>query len=54
MKYNAVHKESDIKSMAKNIISIAKKKNKIKPLEDAFKNVPTNRENHKGKLSYYS
>ena len=40
--------------MAKSIISIAKKNNSVKSLGEAFKDIPTSKEDHKGKLSYFN
>lgn len=46
-------KDNNLKKAVKKLISIAKKENKIKPIAEAFKDVPTSKEDHKGKLSYY-
>lgn len=52
---NAIEfKNNYLKRTVRNIISIAKKDKKVKPITEAFKDVPTSKENHKGKLNYYS
>ena len=54
MNSNAELNNKKRKLMVKNIISIAKKKNKVKPLDEAFNDIPTSKEDHKGKLSYFN
>ncbi len=44
---------STIKDMAKKITEKAKKRNLIKPLSEAFKDVPAKQEIHKGKAHYF-
>ena len=42
------------KSILKNILKKAKEKNVIKPLNDAFKDIPVHKEIHKGKKEYFN
>jgi len=44
---------SDIKKMANAITEKAKERNLIKPLSEAFKDVPAKKEKHKGKTNYF-
>ena len=44
----------DIKKMAKKVTEKAKKRNLIKPLSNAFKDVPAKKEIHKGKIDYFN
>ena len=46
-------KKKKLKNFSSNLINLAKKNNKVKPIQDAFKDVPTSEEDHKGKLSYF-
>jgi hypothetical protein len=43
----------ELKKKVQKMIKDAKKNNRIKPLSDAFKNVPVDEEEHQGKLSSY-
>ena len=45
--------KKELKKMADKLILIAKKNNKIKNVQEAFKDVPVSKENHKGKVNYY-
>ena len=45
---------SSIRDMAKKITGKAKKRNLIKPLSEAFKDVPAKKEIHKGNVNYFN
>lgn len=45
---------SNIREKAKRITEKAKKRNLIKPLNEAFKDVSAKEEIHKGKINYFN
>lgn len=45
---------SNIRKMAIKITEKAKKRNLIKPLSEAFKDVPVKKEIHKGNINYFN
>ena len=47
-------KKSQLKKVADKVVLLAKKSNRIKPVQEAFKDVPTSKEDHKGKLNYFN
>lgn len=49
-----VKKDLKTKKLLKNILNKAKAKKAIKPLTDAFKDIPVHKEIHKGKKEYFS
>lgn len=44
---------SKIQELVNNLTLRAKEKNMIKPVEEAFKDIPTSKEIHKGKKEYF-
>lgn len=46
-------KNSNLKELTRNLIKKAQKKNLIKPLSQAFKDIPAIDEIHKGKKEYF-
>ena len=53
MKEQKLVLSSSLKKEAKRITEKAKKRNLIKPLSEAFKDVPAKKEIHKGKTENY-
>lgn len=49
-----VLRSSNIREMAKKTTEKAKKRNLIKPLSEAFKDVPAKKEIHKGNVNYFN
>ncbi|MBQ8473040.1 MAG: hypothetical protein IJ501_06015 [Bacilli bacterium] len=47
-------KSLEIKKKSKTIIDIDKKKNLIKPVSEAFKDIPAKEEIHKGESKYFN
>lgn len=46
--------KENILNIVNNLTLKAKEKNVIKPVKEAFKNIPVTKEIHKGKKEYYS
>lgn len=47
-------KNPDLKNLSKKLIKEAQKKNLIKPISQAFKDIPAIDEIHKGKKEYFN
>lgn len=47
-------KNSNIKELTKNLVKKAQKKNLVKPISAAFKDIPASDEIHKGKKEYFN
>ncbi len=46
-------KSSEILELVNNLTLKAKEKNMIKPIKEAFKDIPSTKEVHKGKKEYF-
>ena len=46
-------KKEKLKEISHKVVLLAKSKNKIKPISNAFTDVPTKDEDHKGNVNYF-